>query len=308
MLNVYAGTGTGVPMLGTYSVESGRLVFRPQYPLAPGVQYRAVFRQPGRPAVERVFSGPAQRVVSATRVEHVYPSADVLPSNNLRLYIYFSAPMSRGEVASRLHILDRNGKELKDVLLPGQELWDPNNQRLTMTFDPGRIKRGLESNSKMGPPIAEGERYTLVIDRGWLDARGMPLADSYRKDFRGGAAVRVPPDPKQWRVTPPRAGTSAPLVVDFGRSMNYPLLQRMLQVAGPAGNVTGVIDVGQNETVWRFTPKTPWTSGNYQLLIDAGLEDTAGNRIGEPFDIDVFDRVSEHLTTRTVMLPFTVGR
>jgi hypothetical protein len=308
MLNVYAGTGTGVPMLGSYSVEGGSLVFRPRYPLAPGVQYRAVFRQPGRPAVERVLSGPAQSVVSATHVEHVYPSADVLPSNNLRLYIYFSAPMSRGEVAYRLHILDRNGKELKDVLLPGQELWDPNNQRLTMTFDPGRIKRGLESNSKMGPPIAEGERYTLVIDRGWLDARGTPLADSYRKDFRGGPAIRMPPDPKQWRITAPRAGTSSPLVVDFGRSMNFPLLQRMLQVAGPAGNLTGAIAVDQNETIWRFTPKAPWAPGNYRLLIDAGLEDTAGNRIGEPFDIDVFDRVSEHLTTRTVTLPFTVGR
>jgi len=308
VLSVYAGTETGVPMLGSYSVESGRLVFRPRYPLAPGVLYRAVFRQPGRPAIDRIFSGPTQSVVSATRVEHVYPSADVLPSNNLRLYVYFSAPMSRGEVAYRLHILDRTGKELKDVLLPGQELWDRNNQRLTMTFDPGRIKRGLESNSKMGPPIAEGERYTLVIDRGWLDARGMSLADSYRKEFRGGAAVRVPPDPKQWRVTAPRAGTSSPLVVDFGRSMNYPLLQRMLQVVGPAGNLIGTIDVAQNERVWRFTPKAPWASGRYRLLIDAGLEDTAGNRIGEPFDIDVFDRVSEHLTTRTVTLPFAVGQ
>jgi hypothetical protein len=82
----------------------------------------------------------------------------------------------------------------------------------------------------------------------------------------------------------------------------------MLRVAGPAGNLAGAIAVEQHETVWRFTPNAPWAAGNYRLLIDAGLEDTAGNRIGEPFDIDVFDRVSEHLTTRTVTLPFTVGR
>jgi len=243
---------------------------------------------------------------AATRIDRVYPSADIWPSNTLRLYIYFSAPMSRGEVAGRLHILDSAGKELKDVLLPGQELWDPGNQRLTMTFDPGRIKRGLESNTKMGPPIAEGSRYALVIDRGWQDARGVPLPRTYRKEFRGGPAVRVPPDPKQWRITAPRAGTSAPLVVEFGRSMNYPLLQRMLQVTGPSGRIAGDIVVERNESLWRLTPTRPWSAGSYRLLVDADLEDVAGNRINQPFDIDVFEKVTQHLTTRTISVPFNV--
>ena len=294
-------------MIGAYAVEGRTLVFRPRYPLAPGVKYRAVFRPPGQQTpIERSFDGPAQSSAPATRVERVYPSADVLPSNTLRLYIYFSAPVTRGEVATRLRILDGAGKELKGVLLPGQELWDPGNQRLTMTFDPGRIKRGLEANSKMGPPIAEGERYSLVIDRGWPDARGVPLAAEYRKEFRGGPAVRVPPNPNQWRVTAPGAGTSAPLVVDFGRSMNYPLLQRMLQVAGPAGHLAGTIAVDRNETIWRFTPRQPWTAGSYRLRVDADLEDVAGNKIDQPFDIDVFDQVTEHLTTRTIDVPFSV--
>ena len=154
VFSVHAGTASAPAMLGAYTVERGTLVFRPRYPLAPGVQYRAVFQQPGQRApVERGFEGPAQLPAAATRVERVYPSADVLPSNTLRLYVYFSAPVSRGEVSTRLRILDSAGKELKGVLLPGQELWDPGNQRLTMTFDPGRIKRGLESNSKMGPPL-----------------------------------------------------------------------------------------------------------------------------------------------------------
>jgi len=307
LFGVYAGNTGGPAMLGSYVTEGDTLVFRPRYPLAAGVTYRAVFRQPGqRTAVERSFEGPATRSAAATRVERVYPSAEVLPSNTLRLYVYFSAPMSRGEVATRLHMLDAAGKELKDVLLPGQELWDPGNQRLTMTFDPGRIKRGLESNSKMGPPIAEGARYTLVIDRGWPDSRGVPLASDYRKEFRGGAPLRVPPDPKQWRVTAPRAGTSTPLTVAFGRSMNYPLLQRMLQVTGPTGRVAGAIATGERESVWRFTPQQPWVAGAYRLVVDTDLEDIAGNRIDQPFDIDVFDKVTEHLTTRTVDVPFAI--
>jgi hypothetical protein len=42
------------------------------------------------------------------------------------------------------------------------------------------------------------------------------------------------------------------------------------------------------------------------LVVDTGLEDLAGNRIGQAFDIDVFDRVTEHITTTTVAVPFTV--
>jgi len=60
------------------------------------------------------------------------------------------------------------------------------------------------------------------------------------------------------RVTAPRAGTSAPLTVAFGRSMNYPLLQRMLQVTGPKGRVAGAIATEERESVWRFTPQQPW--------------------------------------------------
>jgi hypothetical protein len=302
---VFAGPGDA-PMLGTYTVDRGTLLFRPRYPLSSGVKYRAVFHAAGQRAVEQVFDGPARVAAAPTRVEHVYPSAAVLPSNTLRLYIYFSAPMSRGEAARRIHILDRNDKELAGVLLPGEELWDPNNQRLTMTFDPGRIKRGLESNVKMGPPIGEGQRYTLVIDGSWPDARSVPLAATYRKVFTGGPPLRVPPDPKQWQVTAPRPGTSLPVTVNFGRPMNITLLQRMLNVTSGAGPVAGTVAVEQRESLWRFTPKTPWTPGAYKIVVDTGLEDVAGNRIGQPFDIDVFEHVTEHLTTSTIAVPFSV--
>jgi hypothetical protein len=189
---VYAGSGDVPPLLGTYSEQAGSLVFRPRFPFAPGVQYRAMFHPPGIAPVEKTFDGPPRDVTPLTRVESVYPTADVLPSNQLRLYIYFSAPMSRGEAGARIHMLDENGKVLPGVFLPGEELWDPNFRRLTMTFDPGRIKRGLTSNEAMGPPIVEGKRYTLVIDQAWLDARGVKMVGGFRKSFRGGPSERTP--------------------------------------------------------------------------------------------------------------------
>ena len=46
--------------------------------------------------------------------------------------------------------------------------------------------------------------------------------------------------------------------------------------------------------------------GDYRLLVDTRLEDLAGNRIGQPFDIDVFERVTGRIPTATVALPFRV--
>jgi hypothetical protein len=306
---VYTGTGDVPPLLGSYTVESGKLIFHPTFPITPGLRYRAVFRPPGTAPIERTFAGPAKDTTPMTRVVQIYPSADILPSNQLRLYIYFSAPMSRGVAAQYLHIFDENGRALQGgeaVLLPSQELWDPGFQRLTMTFDPGRIKRGLTSNERIGPPIMEGKRYTLVIDRAWPDARGVPMVEGGRKLFTGGPAQRNPPDPKQWRINPPKAGTSDAVVVAFPTPMNYPLLQRMLQVVGPQGNISGSISIAQKETEWRFVPQGSWKPGDYRLVVDTGLEDLAGNHIGQPFDIDTFEKVTQQITTTTVSLPFRV--
>lgn len=307
---VYAGAGDVPPLLGSYAVESGALVFHPSYPISPGVHYRAVFHLPsGGAAVEKSFDGPARPSNRVARVERVYPSGDVWPSNQLRLYIYFSTPMSRGEAARRIHMLDSDGKELHGshaVFLPGEELWDPEFRRLTMTFDPGRIKRGLTSNEAIGPPLVEGKHYALVIDSEWPDARGVPMTQAFRKEIRGGPARRAPPDPKQWKVAAPKGGTSEALVVDFPAPMNYPLLTRMLQVADARGSVVGTVTVTREESEWRFTPQHPWSSGNYRLVVNTGLEDLAGNHIGQPFDIDVFDHVTEHITSTTVSVPFTV--
>jgi hypothetical protein len=306
VFSVYTGGADLPPLEGSYAIEAGALVFHPRFPIAPGVRYRAVFQPPGGAPIEKTFDGPRRATIPAARIEHVYPSGDVLPSNQLRLYIYFSAPMSSGESAQRIHVLDENRKVLEGIFLPGEELWDPSFQRLTMTFDPGRIKRGLTSNMKVGPPIAEGKHYTLVIDRDWKDARGVPMIAGFRKAFVGGPAKRNPPDPKQWRVIAPQANTSAALVVDFPAPMNYPLLQRMLQVSSGHGSVAGTVNVARQETQWRFTPREPWKPGDYQLIVDTGIEDLAGNHVGQPFDIDVFEHVTEHITTNNISLPFAV--
>lgn len=303
---VRAGGSDVPPMAGRYAIEGGALVFRPAYPLAAGVTYRATFQPPGGVRIERTFDGPHVDTTPSARVGHIFPSADVLPGNELKLYVYFSASMSRGEAAQHIHILDANDKPLTGVFLPGEELWDPKVQRLTVIFDPGRIKRGLTSNEKMGPPIAEGKRYTLVIDREWKDARGVAMVETFRKTFRGGPEDRQPPDPKQWRIAAPKAGTATALVVTFPEPMDYALLQRMIQVSDARGRIDGTVTVDRNETQWSFSPRDAWKPGAYRLVVDTAIEDLAGNHIGQPFDVDVFERVTERITTQTLSLPFDV--
>lgn len=307
VFRVYTGAGDVPPLVGAYAVEAGSLVFHPRFPLAPGVRYRVIFQPPGGKAIEATFDGPRQDTTPTTKVVHVYPSTDVLPSNTLKLYIYFSAPMSRGEAWQRIHLLDENGKPLQfEFVEIQQELWDTRNTRLTVLFDPGRIKRGVLPEMELGPPIVEGKHYTLIIDRDWKDARGVTLGEGFRKSFRGGPADRTPPDPKTWRINAPKAATAAGLVVDFPKPMDYALLQRMLGVSDTHGKVDGMVTIDRQETQWRFTPREPWKAGTYRLMIDTALEDLCGNHIGQAFDLDKFHKITKSIESQTISMPFEV--
>ena len=188
-----------------------------------------------------------------------------------------------------------------------QELWDREGKRLTLLFDPGRIKRDLVPHEEVGTSITEGENYTLVIDRDWRDARGKSLKQDFKKFFSVVAADRETPNPQSWLLNAPQAGSVQPLSLEFPEPMDHGLLMRLLEVMDPQGNfVEGSIQVDRQETRWQFTPHKPWRTGDYSLSVDTTLEDLAGNRINRPFEVDVFERVEERITTTTVSLPFKV--
>ena len=214
--------------------------------------------------------------------------------------------MQRGEAWRRVHLYDAEGKLVELPFLElQQELWDPEYKRLTVLFDPGRIKRGLLPLQEAGPSIEEGKDYTLVVDRTWIDAAGSPLAQGFRKPFRVAPADRTPPDPKDWRVTAPSGGAS-PLILDFPKPLDYALLFDLLEVFDHAGRpVRGSIAVERDEMRWTFTPAAAWKPGEYEVRVDTSLEDLAGNRIGRPFDVDTFERV-ERPEKKSVSLPFRV--
>jgi hypothetical protein len=289
-------------------VESGALTFRPRFPIAPGLRYRAVFRTPDGVHAELRVDGPPRPVERITQVERVYPSTDVLPSNALRLYIYFSAPMSRGEAWEHIRLIDETTN--RPVEMPflelDQELWDRDQRRLTVLFDPGRIKRGLVPTTTIGPALVEGRRYRLIVDREWHDARGVGLVQGFEKVFRGGPSDRVAPEPARWNISAPKAGTIEPLIVAFPKPMDYVLVQRMITIYRGSAEVIGTVRIERGETELRFTPQQPWAVGLHRIVADNTLEDIAGNHLDRQFDVDRFERITERIGTATTSIPFDV--
>ena len=303
-------------MLGSYRVEKDVLHFEPRFPLVRGVSYRAVFhpaKLPGHAgsteqAIEKVLLLPKAKPAAPTTVAHVYPSKDELPENQLKFYLHFSAPMSRGESYEHIRLLRPDGKadERAFLELP-QELWDRDGKRFTLLIDPGRIKRGLKPREEFGPVLEAGKRYTLVIDRAWHDAEGNPLKESYRKTFRVLPSDETQPDPKTWKLAAPATGTTTPLVMTSPKALDHALLHHMLWITDAQDHkVPGTIEVTRQETCWRFTPAMPWQAGNYHLVADTRLEDLAGNNIGRPFEVDERRPVESENKRETVQVPFTV--
>ena len=86
----------------------------------------------------------------------------------------------------------------------------------------------------------------------------------------------------------PAAGTRDALVVAFPWALDRGLLQRALGVSQAAAPVAGDIAVDSDDRAWRFTPAAPWAAGPHELVVLTLLEDPAGNRVGRPFEIEMF--------------------
>ena len=301
---IYAGSDAdSPPILGTYSVEGGALTFRPRFPLA--TQAKAVLRVEGKPPIEAVFTPESKPALRTTRVEQVYPSAGVLPANLLRFYVYFSGPMRRGEAWEHIRLLDRSGKPVELPFLElDQELWDGESRRLTLLFDPGRIKRGVLPRDESGTALTEGGEYTLVVETDWPDRHGASLTAEFRKTFRVVPEARHGIDLRTWNLQPPAVSSKAPLIVDFPAPLDFALLHRLMDVLDATGRVNGEVLIARNETQWQFVPATPWRATEYRLQVDTALEDVAGNRVGRPFDVDVFEPITTRISRKYETIPF----
>jgi hypothetical protein len=322
------------PILGSHRVVDDRLEFVPRFALEPGLTYRARFDltslrgvSPERDGINPFTKQPTiikaarenppkivdlglpERVREPTAVVvNVFPTTDTLPENQLKFYIHFSEPMSRGEAYHRVHLLSASGTEIDAPFLElDEELWDPQGRRFTIFLDPGRIKRGLKPREDVGPVFEEGKSYELVIDSDWHDAMGTPMRQAFRKSFHVEAPDDRQPDPNDWKVTAPAAGSTDPLVVQFSEPLDNAMLLRVIVVRDASDAlVMGKVEIADHEKRWSLTPTGPWKNGEYTLEVQTDLEDLAGNSIARVFDVDLMEPISRSIKAERLSLPFQV--
>lgn len=270
-------------ILGSLSEDDDAILFTPLIPLSPGLTYKII--QAGK------FIGDIKVPVSNSKdVPHIvsiYPQGDTLPENTLKLYLQFSHPMLTGSALDHITLLD--GKDtLNDVFLNLQpELWDTTGKVLTVWFDPGRIKRDLVLNRKLGNPLKKSGKYRLVVSSKWKDSRGLNL-QAHTKEFVAGERDDQQPDISKWQINPPLSGNFKPLIVKLNEPLDHYLLQESITVLNARGvPVKGTSSVSNNDHVWTFTPTQPWLASKYTLRVNARLEDLAGNNLNKVFDRDV---------------------
>lgn len=216
----------------------------------------------------------------------IYPKAEVLPENLLRIYIYFPRPMDLGQGIGMVRLLDADGAQVEQAFLSNREdLWSPDCKRLTLLLDPGRVKTGLEAHEALGRALVPGRAYAFEVSGAALDADGCALGVDTRHHFTVTSADLELPQPSQWLVSRPQAGSSEPLEVTLGSPHDHLSLAFRLRVLdGDGATVPGSIALGADEASWSFTPRAPWQTEPYALEIDERFEDLAGNRPGLLFD------------------------
>lgn len=314
LLRVTVTDDDQIAVIGRYHVTSTALEFRPLFPFDLGRSYTAAFdvsRLPSprrEPAVTARIRFAAPDRTPTTAVTAIFPSADVWPENMLRFYVHFSAPMSQTNGVKFIRLMDDAGQEVPDAILAAYaDLWNDDGTRLTVFFDPGRVKRGVGPNAKMGRAIVKGRKYAIAIDRAWPDGVGQPLTGDFRREFTAGPAAYDAIDLDDWHLSVPKAGSTGALEVKFPAPLDRALLDRAIGVRLPDGAiVAGRSATLAHEQTWAFTPAEPWKAGAYELAVLTLLEDPAGNKVGQPFEV-LPDTIVKDTPSEIATLTFRVN-
>ncbi len=271
-------------LLGYYNFQDG-LIFEPLIPFQRGANYViSVFDKK-----VANFNVSIDHKHSAPKVVTVYPQLDTIPENTLKLYIEFSQPMREGKSLQHIRLVNANKDTLTDTFLDLQpELWNENRTVLTIWFDPGRIKRNLQPNLRLGAPLDAHKNYQLIISKNWQDTEGAALTHDYVKSFATVIRNSLSPNTEHWKIEAPKAQSREPLFIHLDKALDHFLLLDCLQVFDQKGNlVKGRLNVTDKDRVVYFIPEQNWDAGRYTLRILSKLEDLAGNNLNKVFDRDI---------------------
>lgn len=292
LLAVFVKNGTeeyvSDAMQGQYTREGDYLVFTPYFPFTSGMTYMIRTRNEnvGNSYSYQPFQVGKKTMVEPAEVISIYPLADQLPENLLRFYIYFKTPMKKGQALKYIQLVDDKGNIDRHAFMEfKQELWSADGKRLTVLFDPGRIKRGVSTNLLRGPALLEGKKYELIISGDWEDVYGQALSTNSTKKIQVVSAYDQQIELNNWGINKPRRNSNDAITLHFDRIIDHALLQSMIEIVNEEETpIHGHWEIETEERSIKFIPKTGWKKGNYTIIIDSRLEDVAGNNLQNLLD------------------------
>ncbi len=298
-------TAGNVPIMGEFNNTDTSVIFTPLIPFTRGLSYNVSMtgKLLGTVTIPEADSANAPSLIG------IYPSSDSLPENLLKIHLYFSQPMREAQSGKYVSLIKNHTDTIKGAFLDLQpELWNEDRTMLTLWLDPGRIKRDLIPNRKLGAPLQKNETYRIAVSSAWKNQQGLKLTKSIGKFFIAVSRDSLCPQPGIWKISKPRDGTFQPLDINFKEALDYTLLSETLHVLASDGRkVPGKWKTTDHEKQIKFTPASAWRNGAYTLLVQTRLEDLAGNNINRPFDRDITQKTTPKNTGSFVTIPLRIA-
>jgi len=305
-LAVYTQGNLKNQVLGEFSMEDGLYRFIPVVPFTAGQSYDIVHENS---VILNFQIQSTNDKMIAPEVMAIYPSADTIPENWLKMYLFFSKPMQEvGKSLDYIRVTKNNDTEPIEVFLELEsELWNAEHTRLTLWLDPGRIKTDLIPNKEKGLPIVNGNSYTIKIDRNWRSADGITLNDDVYKTYYASDRDMKKPNLGSWEIHTPVAGLKDELIIDFKEPLDAVLSKESIRVFDDKENrVAGDHELAKFESHLIFAPEFSWSKGIYKILVDTDLEDLAGNNLNHLFDVNTKSIKNNDDTTTKNYITFNV--
>jgi hypothetical protein len=291
---------SGIPLTGKYSIKNKKIYFTPSNRLGEDMEFEACLIL-GKDTVRSRFKTPSRLVTSpSASVTEIFPASETLPSNILLFYIEFSQPMNPDVTAFRnVKILDSQGEEQK-LVWRQRSYWLKDSRVLVMMIHPGRVKRGLNSLSELGPVFKEGERYAIVVSGEMKDRYNRKITKEFRKDFAVSAPDRQCPAFSD--ISRPPANTFEPLKIMFSEGMDYASVMNGITVKDVKSGTTlkGEIVKGEDDNHWYFKPLERWRDEEYTLTFEKVVADFCGNSLYTRFEVEDMKELEKEKTLTTV--------
>jgi hypothetical protein len=258
-------------------------IFYPVFPLEVNTTYQLRI-QASNLNITKIISIP-DKERKQSYVTKIYPSADTLPENLLRMYVCFSQAMKTKGAIEYIKLYDENGHEITKAIFRNVfELWDADQKRLTILFDPARVKTGLRANLENGRALQKGKKYELIVEQA-EDIYGNPIQAPFKKSFVVASVDLTIPDIKQWKLAIPHSHSREKFQISFPEILDHSSLSQRIYIKDPFGKfISGKIKIINKEKQWQLIPDTNWIPGEYTLQVNARLEDPAGNNLNGLFD------------------------